>query len=95
MSVLSKEEIQENLQNLNGWSFSDNQIEKTYQFKDFIDAFSFVSSVAFESEKLDHHPDIFLHSWNKVKISISTHSVGGVTSKDFQLANLIEKRLNK
>lgn len=95
MSVLSKEEIQENLQNLNGWSFSDNQIEKTYQFKDFIDAFSFVSSIAFEFEKLDHHPDIFLHSWNKVKISISTHSVGGVTSKDFQLANIIEKRLNK
>jgi len=40
---------------------------------------------------MDHHPDIFIHSWNKVKITISTHSEGGITKKDFQLAEKIEK----
>ena len=44
-----------------------------------------------EAEKMDHHPDIFIHSWNKVKITISTHSAGGVTQNDFDLAKKIEK----
>ena len=44
-----------------------------------------------EAEKMNHHPDIFLHSWNKVKITISTHSEGGVTEKDFRLAEIIDK----
>lgn len=92
MSVLSNEQIHEQLKDLIGWNFSDNKIEKEYSFKDFIETMSFVNSVALESEKMDHHPDILIHSWNKVRISISTHSEGGVTEKDFQLAKKIEER---
>jgi 4a-hydroxytetrahydrobiopterin dehydratase len=92
MTLLSQQEIKQNLSKFSGWIFQNNAIEKDFQFKDFIDALSFVNKVGLESEKLDHHPDIVLHSWNKVKISISTHSAGGVTEKDFTLAQKIEER---
>ena len=58
--------------------------------KDFKSALEFVNKVGAEAESMDHHPDILMHSWNKVKISVSTHSEGGVTEKDFKLAGKIE-----
>ena len=67
-----------------------NQIAKLFQLKDFAEALAFVNKVGAEAEKMNHHPDIFIHSWNKVKITISTHSEGGITKKDFQLAEKIE-----
>lgn len=90
MSLLTKEEIKKNLTALSGWMLERNQIVKQYQFKDFAEALSFVNKVGSEAEKMDHHPDIFIHSWNKVKITISTHSENGLTKKDFQLAEKIE-----
>ena len=50
----------------------------------------FVNKIGAIAQKMDHHPDIFIHSWNKVKISNSTHSAGGVTQNDFDLAKKIE-----
>lgn len=93
MGLLSKDIIEKNLTELTNWIYLNDQIEKEFTFKDFIEASSFVTSVGLEAEKMDHHPDILIHSWNKVKISISTHSEGGVTEKDFNLANKIEARL--
>lgn len=93
MGLLSKDVIEKNLSELTGWIYSNNQIEKEFSFKDFIQASAFVTAVGLEAEKIDHHPDILIHSWSKVKISISTHSEGGVTDKDFQLAKKIEARL--
>lgn len=93
MSLLSKDAVENQLKEMTSWIYSNNQIEKEFSFKDFIEASSFVTSVGLEAEKMDHHPDILIHSWNKVKISISTHSEGGVTDKDFQLAKKIEARL--
>jgi 4a-hydroxytetrahydrobiopterin dehydratase len=93
MNLLSIDDINKHLKELSRWSYSQDQIIKEFIFKDFIEALSFVTSVGFESEKINHHPDILIHSWNKVKISISTHSEGGVTSKDFQLAAKIESRI--
>lgn len=93
MGLLSKEIIEKNLTELTNWIYSNNQIEKEFSFKDFIEASSFVTSVGLEAEKMDHHPDILIHSWNKVKVLISTHSEGGVTEKDFNLAKKIETRL--
>lgn len=92
MHLLNKEQISAELKKLQGWSFDQNAISKEFQLKDFIEASSFAASVGLEAEKIDHHPDILMHSWNKVKITISTHSAGGVTEKDFQLAEKIEKR---
>lgn len=90
MALLSTNEITQRLKNLTGWSFSHNQIFKEYQLNNFKEVLAFVNRVGGEAEAMDHHPDILMHSWNKVKISISTHSEGGVTEKDYQLAKKIE-----
>ena len=92
MSKLNQDQINSNLSKYLGWSFENESISKQFQFKDFIDALSFVNTVGLESEKMDHHPDILMFAWNKVKITISTHSAGGVTEKDFALAQKIEER---
>jgi 4a-hydroxytetrahydrobiopterin dehydratase len=90
MTLLTKDEIAKNLSSLSGWMSDGNEIAKQFQFKDFVEALSFVNKAGAEAEKINHHPDIFIHSWNKVKITISTHSEGGITKKDFQLAEKIE-----
>ena len=90
MTLLNQDEIAKNLTTLSGWMEEEKQIAKQFQFKDFAEALAFVNKVGTEAEKMDHHPDIFIHSWNKVKITISTHSEGGITKKDFQLAEKIE-----
>jgi len=91
MPSMTKDEITKNLSTIPGWMQEGNQITKQFQFKDFVEALAFVNKVGAEAEKMDHHPDIFIHSWNKVKIRISTHSEGGITHKDFQLAEKIER----
>ena len=90
MSLLNEEEITQKLSKLNRWEHEENQIIKQFQLKDFAEALSFVNKVGAVAEEMDHHPDIFIHSWNKVKITISTHSEGGITQKDFDLAEKIE-----
>ena len=90
MGILNEADINEKLKTLNGWKYENNQIVKEYELNDFKSALSFVNKIGEEAEKMDHHPDILLHSWNKVKITISTHSEGGVTGKDFSLAEKIE-----
>lgn len=90
MPLLTNDELIKYLSGFSGWEQEENQITKLFQFKDFAEALSFVNKVGEEAEKMDHHPDIFIHSWNKVKITISTHSEGGITKKDFQLAEKID-----
>jgi 4a-hydroxytetrahydrobiopterin dehydratase len=90
LSVLNEDQIKTKLSGLSNWNFSNNQIGKEYQLKNFAEALSFVNKVGRFAEEIDHHPDILMHSWNKVKITVSTHSEGGVTEKDFQLAEKIE-----
>lgn len=94
MSVLSNKEIQNKLKNLSEWILTNNQIQKDYILNDFSSAIKFVEQIANIAEEIDHHPDILIHNWNKVKIMISTHSEGGVTEKDFVLANRIEELIN-
>lgn len=93
MTAFTNQQITENLKSLANWVYVNNSISKEFLFQDFIEAMSFVNSVALEAEKMDHHPDILIYGWNKVKINISTHSAGGVTEKDFQLAQKIEERI--
>jgi len=90
MAVLSKDEITEKLKSVDGWNLENNQITKEYKFKDFISALDLLNKIGSAAEEMNHHPDLFLHSWNKLKISISTHSEGGVTERDFKLAKKIE-----
>ncbi len=90
VEVLSHNEITNKLKEIEGWIFNGNDIGKEFPLADFKSALSFVNKIGAEAEKIDHHPDIFLHSWNKVKITISTESAGGVTQNDFNLAKRIE-----
>lgn len=93
MTALTNQQILDQLKSLNNWIYVNNSISKEFEFKDFIQAMAFVNAVALEAEKMDHHPDILIYGWNKVKINISTHSAGGVTDNDFQLAKKIEERI--
>ena len=88
--LLSENVIREKLNAFVDWIYSNKQISKEFQLANFREALAFVNKVGDAAESMDHHPDILMHSWNKVKISISTHSEGGVTNKDFQLAEKIE-----
>jgi 4a-hydroxytetrahydrobiopterin dehydratase len=86
------EEAQSKLVFLEGWTFKDNGIVKDFKFRDFVDAFSFMTRVAIEAERMNHHPE-WSNVWNKVHVRLSTHEAGGLTDKDFQLAEIIEKRV--
>lgn len=90
MTLLNSEEIKEKLETLNGWFYLNDAIVKEFKLKSFADAVAFLVKIAFEAEKLDHHPDMLLHSWSKLKITLSTHREGGVTENDFNLAQTID-----
>jgi 4a-hydroxytetrahydrobiopterin dehydratase len=91
----SEVEVTPRLVFLTGWTFRDGGIEKSFVFRDFVDAFGFMTRVAIEAEKLNHHPE-WSNVWNKVHMRLRTHDAGGVTDLDFKLAEIIEKRiLNK
>jgi len=91
MPLLKTMEIDNRLSGLPGWNYKDKHIEKLYELNNFREALDIVCKIGEGAENMNHHPDIFIHSWNKVKITISTHSEGGVTEKDFILAKMIER----
>jgi 4a-hydroxytetrahydrobiopterin dehydratase len=73
------------------WTEENNQLKSSFQFKDFVEAFAFMTEVAFLAEKHAHHPD-WQNVYNKVNISLSTHDAGNiVTNKDQELAGLISQ----
>ena len=82
---LTEEEIEDRLTRLGGWSRADNWIEKTFEFKNFLRAMSFVNAIAYVAESMNHHPDIIV-SYNEVTLRNWTHAAGGVTEFDFALA---------
>lgn len=90
---LSSQQIEENARKLGrDWKVVDGkQIEKTYSFKDFRQALTFTNRIGEIAESVNHHPDIYL-TWGKVRVSISTHSVGGLTENDFILAAKFEAK---
>ena len=89
MNILTEQEIKNELLNVPNWVLINNYIQREFCISNFVEAVSFVLKVAFIAEKLDHHPDINIHSWNKVKITTSTHEVNTLTKKDFELAKQI------
>jgi 4a-hydroxytetrahydrobiopterin dehydratase len=90
MSKLSEKQITEQMKNLDGWEHSDNAIHTTIEFQDFKDCFSVMTRIAFEAENLNHHPD-WSNVYNKLSITLSTHEAGGLTEKDFLLAQIIDQ----
>ena len=88
MALLNDEEIEERLSSLAGWSRDGDEIVREFQFEDFVGSVRFVDSLVAPAERMGHHPDLRI-SWNKVEVSISTHSEGGLTGADFELAGEI------
>jgi 4a-hydroxytetrahydrobiopterin dehydratase len=88
---LSISELTKLLDDLNGWSHQNDSIKKTFEFKNFKQAFAFMVKVAFEAEELAHHPD-WSNVYKTVHISLSTHDAGNkVTLKDIELAKRIDE----
>jgi 4a-hydroxytetrahydrobiopterin dehydratase len=91
MSVLSEGEIQERLREHGSWTSGDgSSITREISFEDFPGAVAFVNRVAEVAEEQGHHPDILIHGWNKVRLTLSTHSQGGLTDADFELAGRLD-----
>lgn len=89
MSKLSSDQIEQRMLRFPDWDYYENAIHAEFEFDNFKDCFSAMSRIAFECEALNHHPN-WSNVYNKLTISISTHSAKGVTEKDFKLAEAIE-----
>jgi 4a-hydroxytetrahydrobiopterin dehydratase len=88
MAVLSDDEVEQGLADLEGWRREGDSIVRELRFSGFPDAVAFVVRVAFEAEAADHHPDVDVR-YNQVRLALSTHSEGGITAKDLDLARTI------
>jgi 4a-hydroxytetrahydrobiopterin dehydratase len=83
--VLNEDEIGARLRRL-PWELEGDEIVREWRFEDFIEAIEFVNRVAEVAEDANHHPDILVHGWNKVKLTMTNHSAGGLTEVDFAMA---------
>lgn len=90
MAALSDAEIRSGLAGLPEWQLQESMIVTDYRLADFRQAVAFVVRVAFEAEAANHHPDIDVR-YNRVRVALSTHSEGGVTAKDLDLAVAIDR----
>jgi 4a-hydroxytetrahydrobiopterin dehydratase len=89
MPRLSEEEIEARLGELEGWRRDGESIVKEFKLDDFVGSVDFINRLAPVAEEMNHHPDLQV-SWNKVVVSITTHSEGGLTENDFELAKSID-----
>lgn len=87
---LTDSEIVAGLEKLPGWSLADGKLHRDYQFRDFVEAWGFLTSAAIRVQEMDHHPEWF-NVYNKVRIDLVTHNVGGVSALDLELAGTLEE----
>jgi 4a-hydroxytetrahydrobiopterin dehydratase len=91
MKTFSTAEIKELISSrINNWSYDGTYLSRDLKFKNFTEAFSFMTSVALEAEKMNHHPD-WNNVYNSVIIKLNTHDANGITQKDLDLAGTIDK----
>lgn len=94
-TLLGSEEVQDGLRTLAaGWSVAGQALVRTVEFGSFPTAVRFITELAPIAERLDHHPDLRL-SWRTVELSLSTHSAGGLTALDFELARELDAIVNR
>jgi len=89
MELLSDEEITERLSH-SEWRREGDTIVRDWKLADFAEAMRFVNAVAEAAEAANHHPDMLVHGWNMVRLTLTNHSAGGLTAADFQLAAAID-----
>lgn len=92
MPALTSSEYSEYLSQIKDWEvLEEKKLEKKFKFKDFAQALEFVNKVGKVAENENHHPNIYLYAWNKVKITLFTHAIGGLSKNDFIMASKIDK----
>jgi 4a-hydroxytetrahydrobiopterin dehydratase len=89
MTQLDDDDIAARLQG-GEWRREGDEIVRNFKFDDFAAAIAFVNRVADAAEQANHHPDILVHGWNRVRLSVTNHSEGGLTDADFSLAKTID-----
>ena len=89
--LLKSGEVDDRLGQLSGWVIQENRLRKTFVFRDFVEAFAFMTRCAFEAEARDHHPSM-QNVYNRVHMELWTHDAGGLTALDFELAAAIDRR---
>ena len=89
MPLLADDDVTARLQELPGWEREGNAIKRVFKFDDFVGSVEFVNRITPVAEEMSHHPDLAI-SWNKVTVMSSTHSEGGLTENDFELAKRID-----
>jgi 4a-hydroxytetrahydrobiopterin dehydratase len=87
---LSEKEIQQEVSRLDGWKVVGGKVNKAFEFGDFVQAFGFMTKVAIEAEKMNHHPEWF-NVYNRVRIDLVTHDVSGISNYDIKLAKTIDR----
>jgi 4a-hydroxytetrahydrobiopterin dehydratase len=87
--LLSDDDVASRLEG-SDWQREGDEIVREWKFKDFGEAMAFVNRVAVKAEEANHHPDILLHGWNKVRLSLTNHSAGGLTEADFEMAGTLD-----
>ena len=90
MAVLNDEEVAARLERLEGWERHGDAIRREFKLKDFVASIDLVNRITPVAEELNHHPDLAI-SWNRVTVSLSTHSQGGITESDIRLAERIDE----
>lgn len=88
--LLTDSEIEDKLADLDGWRRDGDAIVRERELADFKAALAWVNEVGAEAEAANHHPDILIHGWNRVRLSVTNHSAGGLTQADFDLAASID-----
>lgn len=89
MALLTEDEIAARLDGLSGWRRAGDAIEREFELRDFVGSIGLVNEIAPVAEEMNHHPDLAI-SWNRVTATLSTHSEGGLTENDFELARRID-----
>ncbi len=89
MKKMTDAEIQSAMARIPDWRVADGKLHREYKFPDFAHAFGFMATAAPAIEKMDHHPE-WSNVYNRVTVDLNTHDAGGITSKDFELAELLE-----
>ena len=90
MKALSESEVLKKLEDLEGWELQDDALHCLFEFENFKEAFSAMTRIAFEAERLQHHPE-WNNVYNILEIYLSTHDANGITDKDFKLAEIINE----
>ncbi|GBC69000.1 Putative pterin-4-alpha-carbinolamine dehydratase [archaeon HR01] len=92
--LLGEEELEKALEKLEGWSLRKGKLYRVIEFRDFVECFGFMSKVAMEAEKMQHHPEWF-NVYNRLEIWLVTHDLGGISTYDLKLAQKINELLAK